>query len=115
MCRVARPDTVTLAVLASRAHQRAADRFDAVLAWTEAGLRHYEAIPSPTDAAVTGLEDARFDASELSCEALTSVPPTSAGLTWRTWALPTIPIPLRHLTPAQAAAALAVHFGRSLP
>ncbi len=115
MSWAARPDTVTLAVLASRTHQRAADRFDAVLAWTDAGIRHYQPIPSRADAAVTGTEDTRLDVSELSCATLTGVPPTSAGLTWRTWALPTIPMSLRHLTPAQAAAALAVHFGRSLP
>ena len=96
-------DTLTLAVIASRLNQHAADRLDGVVAWTDTGTRHYQ----PLTSVPTGPDVGGHDLDQLDATTLTATTPTSSGLTWRTWALPTIPPAIRHLTPAEAVEVLA--------
>jgi hypothetical protein len=96
-------DTLTLAIISSRLSQDAADRLDGVVAWTDTGTRHYR----PLTSVPTGPNLGDQDLDHLDATTLTATPPTSSGLTWRTWALPTIPPAIRDLTPAEAVEVLA--------
>lgn len=96
------------------------ERIHAVLAWTDLGARYYQ----PLDATVS-----TSACSELigrsPCDPLASTSaqleldvddrpyrgPTSAGRTWRTWSLPSIPPALRHLELAALVRALADQLG----
>ena len=96
-------DTLTLAVIATRLNPHAADRLDGVVAWTDTGTRHYQ----PLTSVPTGQDGDQDELDALDQTSLIATPSTSSGLTWRTWALPTIPPAIRHLTPAEAVEALA--------
>ena len=104
-------DCVTVAVLASRAGRHAPEHLDGVLAWTGSGVRHYQPVSATVpDPGGEGAELAGLDPA-----GLTASPPTSSGLTWRTWALPTIPPAIRHLPPAEAVQLLAGALRRVTP
>ncbi len=97
-------DSVTVAVLASRVDRYAPEHLDGVLAWTGSGVRHYQ--PMSSTLASTSGED-RVEVVGLDRVSLTATPPSSSGLTWRTWTLPTIPPSVRHLPPAEAVRVMA--------
>jgi len=97
----------------------APDRIHAVLGWTDLGERHYQPLAIPVAAATcTGIvpparvaEPSPAVQLHLDVEGLDTVPPTSSGRTWRTWALPSIPPTLRHLQLAAAVRELATQLG----
>jgi hypothetical protein len=100
------PTTVHLAVL-SELHPAShrPDRIHGVLAWTEDGARHYH--PLLFDGHPHRLPVGEPCQLSLDLGVLTGPTPSSAGLTWRTWSLASVPADLRHLPPDGAARALA--------
>jgi hypothetical protein len=77
------------------------ERIHAVLAWTDRGERYYQSLtaasPPGSGAVVTVAAPSDLPARI-----------SSAGHTWRTWVLDSIPAELRHLPPAGAAQQLAI-------
>jgi hypothetical protein len=100
------PTTVHLAVL-SELHPTThrPDRIHGVLAWTEDGARHYH--PLLLDGHPHCLPVGKPQQLSLDLGVLTGPSPSSAGLTWRTWSLASVPAELRHLPLDGAARALA--------
>jgi hypothetical protein len=84
------------------------DRVHAVLGWTDHGPAIYRPLGRTVDAtAQSRAQLALFDTTPPASEQLrldvgddAVAYPSSCGLTWRTWALQTIPPSLRHLPPA---------------
>jgi hypothetical protein len=100
------PSTVHLAILAElHPATHRPDRIHAVLAWTEHGIRHYHPLLLDGDPGCLPAGEPRQLSLDLG--ALTGPSPSSAGLTWRTWSLASVPLDLRHLPPGTAARALA--------
>jgi hypothetical protein len=122
MARLLAPSTTELALLAGLDPVTSQpDRIYAVLVWTDLGDRYFhplaEGLPAslPDDlleacgrnaaAGRTAIQlRLAFDNGDLE--------PTSAGRTWRTWSLPSIPAALRHLETPALASALADHLVR---
>jgi hypothetical protein len=100
------PTTVHLAVLAElHPASHRPDRIHGVLAWTEDGVRHYHPLLLDGDAARLPVGEPRQLSLDLGV--LTGPFPSSAGLSWRSWSLASVPADLRHLPPEGAARALA--------
>lgn len=89
------------------------ERLHAVMAWTDHGERHYCRLTRPVRATAVercgllGLSPRPPQQLQLDLGDLRPSRCSSSGRTWRTWALPSIPAPLRHLTADQVAAELA--------
>lgn len=114
MSIVTLPTTVNIALLADLHPQTGRpDRLHAVLAWTDRGERYYCRLATPVTTTddtgeLLGLPPAR--PRQLQLDVGDVVGPSycsSSGVTWRTWALPSIPPALRHLTVDQVAGELA--------
>lgn len=114
MAMVTAPTTVNIALLADLHPQTGRpDRLHAVLAWTDRGDRYYARLVDPvTTAADTGVllglpsapaQQLQLDLGDVVGSSYCS----SSGLTWRTWALASIPAALRHLTVDRIAGELA--------
>ena len=100
------PTTVHLAVLAElHPATHRPDRIHGVLAWTEDGTRHYHPLLLDGDPGCLPVGEPHQ--LSLNLGALTGPSPSSAGLTWRTWSLASVPCDLRHLPADGAARALA--------
>lgn len=100
------PTTVHLAVLAElHPASHRPDRIHGVLAWTEDGIRHYHPLLLDGDPDRLPIGEPRQLSLDLG--ALTGPSASSAGLTWRTWSLASVPFTLRNLPPDGAARALA--------
>lgn len=116
--------TTAIALLADlHPTTRRPDRIHAVLAWTDVGDRHYQPLPEPVSttacrdliAPTPGPDGSR---SAVQLELDIDGPPvgvSSAGTTWRTWSLPSIPPSLRHLDLGAATRALATQLGGDGP
>jgi hypothetical protein len=93
------------------------DRIHAVLAWTDVGDRYYEPLAARVPASACGelvhrperAAAAAASAIQLKLDVDDRPPdgPTSAGRTWCTWSLPSIPPSLRGLDLPALARALA--------
>ena len=100
------PTTVHLAVLTElHPASHRPDRVHGVLAWSEDGARHYHPILLAGDPRCLPVGEPRQLSLDLGV--LSGPSASSAGLTWRTWSLASIPSDLRHLPPDGAARALA--------
>jgi hypothetical protein len=103
---------LTLAVLADLHPHRDRPHFHGILAWTATGQRHY--LPLPPAGSPPAAPDADHDQLAALTQAIAK-PPTSCGLTWQTWVLPTIPPALHHLPPHTAVRTLAGLLARLRP
>ena len=117
MSRQLVPPTTELALLAGLDPVTSRpDRIYAVLVWTDLGDRYYHPLTEvhpvllPDDLFAGCRSEAAPDRSAIQLRLAFGdgdVEPTSAGRTWRTWSLPTIPPALRHLDTPSLASALA--------
>lgn len=120
MNTVTLPATLNVALLAElHPTTRRPDRVHAVLAWTEHGERIYQPLVTPTLAAFDPRPQLPFDFDpggpveqlRLDLGGVDTPRSCSSGLTWRTWALPSIPAGLRHLSPGGLVRELARRLG----
>lgn len=112
--------TVGIAVLAElHPTSHCPDRVHGVIAWTDRGDRHYEPLVPTLD--ITGRDLPRLTtdqgdrtqvAEQLRFDFGGPGTPTSSGRTWRTWALPSVPTDLRHVSLGEVTRAVAHQLGR---
>jgi hypothetical protein len=104
--------TVRLAILADRHPATGqSDRLAGVLAFTDdRDERYYQPVDEAPGQPPRGACQLTLDLG-----VLTDPQPSSAGLTWRTWTLTSIPADLRHLPIPAAVAALARRLAERSP
>lgn len=97
---------IHLAVLVDAATHGDAGRVTAVLVYDGRGWRHHHVLDPALPADRLELGGQGAGQLQLPIEGW-AYSPTSSGLTWRTFVLPSIPIGLRDLPPGRLAAAFA--------